>query len=186
MPRVKIGPCDIPPVSKIEEGEYFFDFPKEEIGEQLAPLWRRVVAFLIDFAFFYFFLFQIFMGIYLPRVGLKFENIPEIKEYLINVPEANMKVIVGLCATLIILLSYFVFFEKNFGTTIGKKLLNLKLIGELNYKNIFIRNLTKSVFLFLLPIDLLGLFFFNQRLTEFLSKTKVIYSINLSIIYESW
>ncbi len=193
MPKRKISKKDIEMKIRepeiIDEGEYVFDIPQQEVDIQAAPFWRRVVAYLIDAIFFYFLPFQIFMAIYLPKVGLGFENVSAMQAYINAMPTAQMRLIVGFVAALFVFLFYFMLLEKNFKTTIGKKIMKLQIGGkkELSYWDVFIRNLTKTVLFYLLPLDLLGIVFNKgQRFSEKITNTKVIYFSPLSLVYESW
>ena len=168
-------------------GEYVFGVPQEEIDVQNAPLWRRAIAYLIDILFFYFFPFQIFIAVYLPKVGLGLDDIPAMEAYINSNPDASMRMIIGVIASLFVFLAYFMLFEKNFGTTIGKKIMKIRIDKkDLTYKDTFIRNLTKTVFIFLLPFDLIGLALNGQRFTEKWTNTKDIYESRLSLKYEVW
>ena len=168
-------------------GEYAFDFPQEEIDSQKAPFWRRAAAYLIDVTFFYFFLFQIFIAVYLPKVGLGLDDISAMGSYINSSPDASMRMIVGVVSSLFVFLAYFMLFEKNFGTTVGKKIMKIKIDKkDMTYKDAFIRNLTKTILIFLLPLDLLGLALYGQRFTEKWTNTKVIYSGRLFLKYEVW
>ena len=75
--------------------------------------------------------------------------------------------------------------EKNFKTTIGKKIMRLEIKSdkELTYWNLFVRNLTKTVLFLFLPLDMISWFFTKQRFTEKLSGTKIIYYNQLSLEY---
>lgn len=171
------------------EDDYSFEIPQKEVGESDASLWKRIAAYLIDCSFFYLVLFQIFMLIFLPMVGLDFETVADLEAYIIANPQALGLIAIGFFSSLFIFLAYFMLVEKNFKTTIGKKLMKLEIKSEnkLTYTDVFFRNITKTVMFFLLPIDFLGMFDKkNQRFTEKLSRTKVIYHMRLSIIYESW
>lgn len=166
---------------KYAEEEIEVKLPQEEVGIETPPIWKRAVAYLIDLIFFYFSFYQIFMIIYLPRVGLLFSSAEQMKSFLSTNPEAMIKVIVGLVGILFILLFYFVLLEKNFKTTVGKRIMGISLSGEITYKNVIIRNLTKSILLPFLLIDVLGYLYIGKRFSEL--KTKDIYSTHLLIEY---
>ncbi|MCD6575820.1 MAG: RDD family protein [Nanoarchaeota archaeon] len=189
MPRKKkVKPIvikeDLPPEPSEESFEFIL--PEGEVGEQNAPFWRRAVAYVIDVFIFYFTFFQIFIAIYLPKVGFNLEEVDLVEQYVAASPDAALRLFVGLVVASFVLLFYFMILEVSFGTTIGKKLMGLRVSGKLNYINTFLRNLTKSVFVFLLPIDIIGIFLYGRRFTESLSKTKVIYHNKLSVEYGVW
>ncbi len=148
--------------------------------------WRRAIAYIIDATLFYFTFFQIFMLIYLPKAGFSLEDISTMSEYVAHSPDASFRFLIGLIGVSFVFLFYLAMFEKNFGTTIGKKIMRLSISGELNYKNAFGRNLTKSILLPLLPFDVIGIFTSGERYTERLTKTKVIYHNDLSLNYGVW
>ncbi len=177
-------------VKEIENGEqYDFKLPQHELDFANAPAWRRAAAYLIDCLFFYVLLFQIFMMIYLPMVGLDFKNMSELEAYVAAVPGAMNLLIVGFVSSLFAFLVYFMLVEKNFNTSIGKKLmgLHIKSKNKLTYKDTFFRNITKTVLFFMLPIDLLGMLDNKkQRITEKITGTKVIYHTKLFLIQEMW
>ena len=175
-------------IKEIEDGEeYDFKIPQQELEADSAPIWRRVAAYLIDCLFFYIVLFQIFMMIYLPMVGLDFKDMSELETYLAAVPSAMNLLIIGFVSSLFVFLVYFMLVEKTFNTSLGKKLMKLQIKGErkLTFKDVFLRNITKTVLFFILPLDLMGMVDSNkQRFTEKITKTKVIYYPTLILIYE--
>ena len=170
--------------SEDTEPEYEFKLPQEEVTVSDAPFWRRTLAYIIDCAFFYFVPFQIFMYIYLSKTGLLFSDIAGLQEYVMHNTSAQIKIMVGFVAVLFVFLFYFMLAEKNFKTTFGKKIMGLEVSGKLTYWNVFLRNLTKTVLFFVLPVDIAGLFVWKQRFTEKISGTKVIYYIKLALSYE--
>ncbi len=184
MPRKKVSgkKADASDSYALEDYSGFEEFQENAFED--APFWRRLVAYLLDAVFFYFSFFQIFMMIYLPKVGLGIENFSEMESYILGTPSAYAHLIAGFAAASFVFLFYFMLFEKNFKTTIGKKIMGLRLSSEkeISYKDVFIRNLTKSAMLPLLPIDLIGLFFYKKRFTEMLTSIKVIYSKPLILI----
>jgi len=148
--------------------------------------WRRAAAYVIDVFLFYFTFFQMFMLIYLPKAGFGLDDISTMSEYVAQSPDAAFRFLMGLVGVSFVLLFYLAMFEKNFGTTIGKKVMGLSIEGKLDYKNAFARNLTKSIFLPLLPFDLMGVFIDGNKFTDKLTKTKVIYRNNLSLRHGAW
>ena len=166
------------------EPEYEFKLPQEEVTVSDAPFWRRTLAYAIDCAFFYFVPFQIFMYIYLSQTGLLFSDIAGLQEYLMHNISAQIKIMAGFVAALFVFLFYLMLAEKNFKTTFGKKIMGLEVSGKLTYWTVFLRNITKTIFVWALPIDLAGIFVCRQRFTERISGTKVIYYIKLALSYE--
>ena len=189
MPRKKSKKrkdiVELPVLPEVEDGEYEFISPQKEVDFQSAPLWKRAVAYLIDLAFFYFLFFQVFVLVYFPRIGVDITNSSAFERYIEYYPGGMGKVIAGIVVALFILLAYFALFERNFGTTVGKKLMKIKLKKTPSYYEAFIRNLTKSIFIFLLPIDLIGLFF-GKRFSEIPFHNRVVYLSNLYVEYGGW
>lgn len=140
-----------------------------------APFARRLFAFIIDIALFYFLFFSLFSSIALKNV-----------DYSSITPEQIMadsallsKLFVIMVASLSILFLYFFMFESE-GVTFGESLTGLSVVNEPGGKitplQAVIRNITKSFLFPLLVIDALPLLLGSkQRFTETLSKTKVIY-----------
>lgn len=166
------------------EPDYEFKLPQEEVSFAEAPFWRRMAAYLIDCAFFYFLPFQIFMYIYLSKTGLMFSDVSALQEYVAYSSSAQIKLIAGFVAVLFVFLFYFVLAEKNFKTTIGKKVMGLKVSGKkMTYWTILLRNLTKTILFFAMPLDLIGIVFWKQKISDIISGTKVIYYMKLALSY---
>ena len=78
----------------------------------------------------------------------------------------------------VIIIAYFTFLEGKTSTTLGKRMLNLKVVadnGEMDYKKAFIRNLSKILYLPLILDVILGFIFgkSNDRFLDMVSKTHV-------------
>jgi len=179
---------------KIEEEtepeSYVVNLHNEEVEIINAPLYRRVVAYIIDLFFFYLVLFQIFFMIYLPVTGIPTSaGFSEIQDYLVTHPSAAGKMIIGVFGATVVYFLYFVLVEKEFGTTVGKYVMKLKVVSvnhhALSYLQTLTRNLTKTVFWPLIGIDLLGVTLTKekQRFSDILAGTKVIYKGNLDLVY---
>lgn len=81
-------------------------------------------------------------------------------------------VVIALGIQFLPFLIYFFISEAFFGNTIGKKIMNLKVVTENNrFICVLIRTICR-----LIPLDLITFVFFKDRLLhDYLSKTKVIY-----------
>ena len=176
----------------MEESEnYEITLPQEEVEIEKAPLWKRAVAYIIDLAVYYFIFFQIFMMIYIAATGIPFsEDVTAIQNYIEFNPELGVKMFTGFVGTTFVFLFYFVLTERVLGGSFGEMIMKLKVVAidgeEISYWRAFLRNLTKSVFIPLLVFDVVTLFWTKeqQRLTEIISGTKVIYSPKLELVYE--
>ena len=84
---------------------------------------------------------------------------------------------------LIILWMYLSFQETYIGYTFGEKILGLKLNKKISFKTGLIRNLTKSILILFLPIDIFPILKNNLRWLEILTNSKLIYEPSLSSIY---
>jgi len=152
-----------------------------------ASIIKRFIAYLIDLLIFYFAFFTPFLSIYAFLSNLPISSeLNVLKNYILNSPEAYLKLLVAYFGGLFLLLAYFTFFEALLNSTLGKKLLNLKVVSDkskISFVSAIIRNLSKSVLFFILPYDTL-LAIFNpskKRFFDFLAGTKV---VNISSVYK--
>jgi len=150
-----------------------------------ASIIKRFIAYLIDLLIFYFAFFTPFLSIYAFLSNLPISS-EFLKNYILNSQEAYLKLLVAYFGGLFLLLAYFTFFEALLNSTLGKKLLNLKVVSDkskISFVSAIIRNLSKSVLFFILPYDTL-LAIFNpskKRFFDFLAGTKV---VNISSAYK--
>ena len=144
-----------------------------------ALLWKRIVAFLIDILILALFVFIPFRGVFAGSMKSSFsESLKSIA--------SNEQLISGFrpyyIAMSLLAFLYFFIMESKMSQTIGKKIMNLHVAGEtkdLKKWQVFVRSL---LFIPIFPFDLLviidPLFMFfrssNQRLSEILSKTRVV------------
>ena len=157
------------------------NLPKEKTFVGPALIWKRIAAFSID-------IIIVNLIVFFPFRRL-FENIVP-KEY--SLAEAyrfvssstNYSSYVNLVALVmsILLILYFSMLERKMGQTIGKMLMRIYVVSDSNSLKAW-QSLTRSIvfipvfpFVLLWIIDPLFMFFTktNQRLTEVLSKTKVV------------
>jgi uncharacterized RDD family membrane protein YckC len=136
---------------------------------------RRMLAFIID-------LLLINIIVFAPFRGVLLKVIPS-SSFIFSIDDPSLYIIQSII-NIIMMLSffYFVLLEFTIGQTVGKILLNLKVIGT-DKKISFFQCMLRSLFLFpLFPmlifmIDIIYMFFFSktkQRLSEHLSKTMVV------------
>ena len=144
-----------------------------------ALIWKRIVAFLLDILILALFVFIPFRGVFAGSLGSSFsESLKSIA--------TNEQLISGFrpyyIAMSLLAFLYFFIMESRMHQTIGKKIMNLHVAGEtkdLKKWQVFVRSL---LFIPIFPFDLLviidPLFMFfrssNQRLSEILSKTRVV------------
>ena len=162
------------------------NIPKDKTFVGPALVWKRIVAFWIDFLI-------ITMVLSFPFGKLLKEALP--RDYSFSQMLQLMGQGAGLSvyfisiylALSILTFIYFYLLEKKMSQTIGKKLMNLHVIsdnGQMKIWQLLTRNL---IFIPIFPFDLLfiadPIFMIftksNQRLTEILSKTRVVQEYSL-------
>ena len=168
---------------KMEAEEYVFSLPQEQVKFKLAPIKKRILAYIIDVIFFYFTFFSLYMSIFIGFFNIS-ENTNFVALFLSDQVLMN-KFAIAVYSSSFILLLYFILFEKE-GGTIGKMVLRLRVISEnnLDYTRLMIRNATKTFLFFLLPFDLLGFILIGKKFTDNLTKTNVYEQEKLDITFE--
>ena len=159
------------------------NLPKEKLFVGPALLWKRIAAFLIDMAILLFIVLYPFLS-YLEnsvRSGASFGE-------TLKLISADSKFTVVSFVMWMLVFLYFFLLEKKMSQTIGKKLLNIHIVTD-DGKNLgawkcLLRNLELIPvfpFFILIAVDPLFMLFnkTNQRLSEILSKTKVVAVYNL-------
>jgi len=155
------------------------NLPKERVFTGPALIYKRIGAFFMDLLVIEFILalpFQSIIKKSLPsNVSYK-----EAYNFFLNNPSFTTLFTLMMILLSILGILYFAILEYKFGQTIGKIFMNIKVVSE-NKKLLFWQCLARS--LFLLPVfpffvlwigDPLFLFFRGQRLSELLTKTKVV------------
>lgn len=149
-----------------------------KLKENNAPLWKRILAYLIDTFIIYFVVLYPFRPYY-----DKLNNLIT-TENLLNTELINQIMIIApkffLVSLIVALLTilYWVLLEYYAKQSIGKMLFKIKVVskkGTLKFWQCFVRNISKCSSLVLI-IDFIFVFFNkdNQRLFERISNTKVI------------
>lgn len=176
-----------------DEPVYIYELPNEELKQAPAGFGRRFLAFAIDSALFYFVLFQIFFMIYASMAGIPVAGTPEAyTRFIMNNSAVYQKLVTGIIASGFVFLFYLVVSEKYFGATIGGHLMKLRVAStnqsELSFVRLVNRNITKSVLIPLLIIDMVPALFTEakQRYTEIASNTKTVYVGKLELVYEGY
>lgn len=131
----------------------------------IAPFWKRVLAFIVDFIIMYIVILYPF-----EKLFSKFDVNSFVGVY-------SNKITIALMFILVLNYIYWVAFEWNIGQTPGKILFNLYVAGreKVKFEQILIRNLSKP-FVFIFLFDVIYMFFKkeNQRFFEKMSNTFVI------------
>jgi len=157
-----------------EDPTYYFDLPQEQVLSEKAPLSRRVLAYIIDFLLYYLFLYAIFIQAFQYSSGIH-SGLLTI-EYLSS-NQWIISMLLGIyIASSVIFGFYMALCEYVFGKTIGKHLMGLWVEGEPGLWGFVGRNLLKSTFIILLPLDLFGLLTNNQRVIDQLIRVNVLYT----------
>jgi|TARA_Y100000310_G_scaffold22935_2_gene21969 uncharacterized RDD family membrane protein YckC len=161
------------------------NLPKERTFIGPALVWKRIAAFVIDLAIINF-------VVLIPFKGLLSNLIPENQSFSETYRFFSSSGYSGLITSISVVLSillilYFLLLERKYSQTIGKKLMKLFVVSDTKDMKIWqmiVRNLVLiPIFPFVLLIILDPLFMFftktNQRLSEILSKTRVVEQYNL-------
>ena len=164
------------------------NIPKEKTFVGPALVWKRIMAFWIDFLIITLVLSFPF-GKLLKGVLPREYSFSQMLKPMGEGPGLSTYFISIYLALSILTFIYFYLLEKKMSQTIGKKLMNLYIIsdnGQMSIWQLLTRNL---VFIPIFPFDLLfiidPIFMIftksNQRLTEILSKTKVVQEYKLEL-----
>lgn len=163
------------------------NLPEKRVFIGPATIWKRMMAFVLDFLVLDFFVLGAFSSIAERMLG-ESTGLTATYRLLESNYSAQMNafVIMFMMITLLVL-SYFVLLQYMVGQTVGEILFNIKVVSDLGenkfgdagfgqclLRNIFI--IPAVPFIFLWVIDPLYLAFVGkgQRLTELLSRTRVI------------
>ena len=156
------------------------NLPKKRTFSGPALIWKRILAFFIDLFIINFIILFPFKGFFNNIVPGSF-SFKESLEIAKN-PELNSILIAIAISSSILMILYFMILEKRFGQSAGKMLTNIYIVSETK-KISFLQLLTRNLFLIpffpfilLWVLDPLFMVFTkeNKRLSEVLSKTKVV------------
>lgn len=161
------------PVKKAtkKELEQFLGYQKPNL------LWRRYLAFLIDFVVIYFVViipFKPFLSSFPQAKDIsQFYNLFSSEKLIALKPLFYISLVIAFLT-----IFYWAILEYKTGQTLGKKLLNIKVNSkenELTFWQCFLRNISKINTLFLI-LDVFYMWYYqtNQRYLEVLSKTEVV------------
>lgn len=138
-----------------------------------APLWKRVVAYLIDAVVLAVVLWP------LQPVDTSVSSFQEFTQLFFSAATFSSQFVFSLLAILFISLAYWSILEYRFHQTFGKYLLKLVVRGDgkvLTFRQCVLRNIAKLSTLLLL-LDVIYMFFkqTHQRYSETVAHTEVIY-----------
>lgn len=166
--------------------DYELILPEGEMMEAPAPLKLRLSAFAIDIIVASMVFLLPFTAAFMFSMGMQTTDPVSLENFLYDNPQI---LAVFDISTFFILLFYFAVFERTMGQTVGKRFLKLKVEPKISYGPAFLRNMSKAAVFSMLSIPLLSyivfldvmwLFFGNERLLSRLAKTKVLYEPKLS------
>ncbi len=144
----------------------------------IAPVNKRMLAFLIDLLIFFFFITTPFLSIYYTFAGLPLDTV-SVDELFDNIVLFRIAMI-GDFVTYIIFFFYLVASEVLFNATIGKRILHLSVISkkgkELTLLQLMLRSITKSIAITFLLFDSILMFFDpeHRRISDFVANTLVV------------
>ena len=134
--------------------------------KRFAPLWKRVVAYIVD-------IFVISFLVVTPFSGFFDADVESFAD-LFAFNFSSEVIFVGIAIAILTLL-YWSFLEWRFQQTVGKILLRIRVKGNITLWQAVTRNVTKLSTLILI-LDVLYMFYTkkHQRYFEKLSKTEVV------------
>ena len=146
-----------------------------------ASVLKRIIAFIIDILIIYLiilFPFRRIIDKIVPETG----SFSKTFDFLSSNPGANTSITIIMFAVAFLTILYFMILEKKLGQSVGKMLFNLYVQGQgkdLKNWQLFVRSvflIPMFPFVLLWVIDPIVMLFTkeNQRLSEILSKTKVV------------
>lgn len=159
------------------------NLPRQRTFEGPAAIWKRVVAFLIDLLVIDFALFWPFEGIVRKAMPMDYSSIKSIQEFFSASSQAAESLTALTVLMGIIMVLYFVLMEYKLGQTIGKMLLNIRIVSESKEGLRIWQCLLRSIIW--LPTFPFIVFWIvdpayallnqkNQRLLELVSKTRTV------------
>ncbi|MEK6942525.1 MAG: RDD family protein [Nanoarchaeota archaeon] len=163
------------------------NLPKDEFISP-ALIWKRIVAFLIDMLIIVlvvFIPFRKFIGGMIPQNG----SFIDTYKLLAGTEQTGQIAAIYFGMSLLTFL-YFYKLENRMGQTIGKKIMNLYVVSDLNPQKRWQMALRNAAFIPIFPFDVLVIadplvMLFtksNQRLTEIIGKTRVVEKQSYTVI----
>lgn len=162
------------------------NLPKEKMFIGPALIWKRIAAFFIDMVIINLVVFFPFRSLFQNIIPKDYDFSEAYKFLSSSTNYTSFITSISFIMSILVIL-YFLMMERKMGQTIGKMLMKIYIVSgnkELKTWQLFTRNLVFiPIFPFVLlwVIDPLFMFFTktNQRLTEILSKTRVVEKYNL-------
>ena len=164
---------------ELSEPEYIYELPQERLEPINAPLMKRASAFIIDFIAYMIIIYPLFIRTFQAVSGLTTELMT--MDYLSLHPELFNAMFGILVSSTLIFCFYMSVCEHAFGETLGKHFMNIHVEGKTSLWSCIARNLLKTTFIMLLPLDLIGLMLYNQRLIDHALGIKVLYSRKIQL-----
>ena len=161
------------------------NLPEKKVYVGPATMWKRILAFVLDLLILDFFVLSFFRGI-MEQLNLGAGGLAATYHMLDKNPAQAQALVMLFMLLVLLVFVYFVLLQYLTGQTIGGMLFNIQVVsqegkkfGKAGFWQCVLRNLffiPAIPFIFLWVIDPLYLFFTKkgQRLTERISKTKVI------------
>lgn len=162
--------------------------PKDKVITGPALIWKRILAFVIDYLIFDFVVITFFSMRIKEILPLNISPM-EMYSYLLTHQEILMKIAQVFFPITLLALIYFTYQEYKFKDTIGKRLVKIYVKSdqqELKLWQCVVRNIywvpLVPIFPLLAIVDFISMFFTkeNQRLSELISKTHTVSNYSLS------
>lgn len=167
-----------------DNAEYQLVLPENEMIVGKAPLSKRFFAFLVDVGIVFIAFIIPFVSAFSMSAGIISTDILALETFIYE----NFHILASMeIAFDFILLMYFALSESLLGYTFGKRIFKLG-VGKISYGQAFTRNITKAFFFsipYIAVADLMWTVFDSdsRRITEILSRTKVLYEPKLEVEY---
>lgn len=157
------------------------NLPKERTFTGPALLWKRIAAFFIDLVIINLIILFPFKSLFQGIIPADYSFSEAYRLLSASADYTGFITLASFIMSILIIL-YFFMMEKEMGQTIGKMLMKIYVVSETNgigRWQMLVRNIVfipMFPFILLWALDPLFMFFTktNQRLTEILSKTKVV------------
>ncbi len=143
---------------------------------------KRLLAFIIDLLVFNIAFFNVFMISFKLTSGFRNELLTT--TYLSAHPQIVGELLGVLTTASVIFCFYLSLSEYYYNFSVGEYLMNIRISEFKSINQLIIRNSIRSTLLLLLPIDLIGLLLFNERISDRLLGIKVLYNNNLRFVEE--
>jgi len=166
---------------KLSKSMKRLNLPEERVFTGPALLWKRIAAFFIDMVILNLVVLFPFRSLFRQIVPKDYSFSEAYRLLSSSADYSGLITSVSLVISVFVIL-YFTILEKKTGQTIGKNIMKIYVVSDLDEMKLWQAFARNIAFIPLFPFVLLWLFdplfmFFNktnQRLTEILSKTRVV------------